>query len=426
MRLLRALAREGEATKRAATVISMSDLDVELDPVEQRILASLLEKQRTVPTSYPMSLNALRNACNQTSNRDPVVDYDDEDIKDGIGRLKSRELVRVVWSGRGARVLKYHQLLDERLSLQPEERALLTVLLLRGAQSVGELKTRTERLHAFGDRDTVDARLRAMAELSTPLVRELERGPGQQERRWIHLLGPVPEVATAPTEPAVDRDAVLADGMAARDAKLVAGYDVLAVEYADRLVDELEHKPFDRWLLDRVAELAGAGPIADVGSGPGNIAGRLASAGADVFGFDLSPGMVDEARRRFPDVQFEVADLTRLLRPRTSDAWGAITAWYALVHLAGSELAPAVDGLARVLRPGGWLALAVHVGHEVRHVDEMWGLTVDLDFVLHDRTAVLAAVRGGGLVDVEWYLRGPYPKAEVETDRLYVLARKPA
>ena len=105
--------------------------------------------------------------------------------------------------------------------------------------------------------------------------------------------------------------------------------------------------------------------------------------------------------------------------------WGAITSWYSLVHLAGSELAPAVGSLTRVLAPGGWLALALHAGAEVRHADELWDQPVDVDFVLHDPGEVLAAVRAAGLVDVEWYLRGPLAGAEVETERLYVLGRRP-
>jgi hypothetical protein len=134
--------------------------------------------------------------------------------------------------------------------------------------------------------------------------------------------------------------------------------------------------------------------------------------------------MVEEARRRFPHLTFTVGSLTDLLRPPTAAGWGAITAWYALVHLAGSELVPAVASLARVLAPGGWLALAVHAGEEVRHAEELFGEAVDVEFVLHDPDQVLAAVRAAGLVEVEWYLRGPYAGAEAETERLYVLARR--
>ena len=114
----------------------MSELPV-LEPEEQRILGSLLEKQTTVPASYPLSGNALRSACNQTSNRDPVVDLDQQTVERVARALKERGLLRIVWSDSGRRTLKYHQILDERLGLAPDERALLTVLLLRGAQAPG-------------------------------------------------------------------------------------------------------------------------------------------------------------------------------------------------------------------------------------------------------------------------------------------------
>jgi uncharacterized protein len=396
-----------------------------LDPVEQRILGSLLEKQRTVPASYPLSQSALRTACNQASSRDPVTDYDDRTLLAGIGRLKERGLLRPVWAGAGTRVLKYHQRLAERLELADEQRALLTVLLLRGPQTPGELRSRAERLHPFADRGAVEASLQALAAPPLPLVRELPRHPGQHDRRWAHLLGPQPEPAGATAAAGVDRDAVLRDGPSARDAQVLAGYGRVAPAYAAHFADELAGKPFDRWLLGRVAELAGSGPVADVGCGPGHISAHLAAAGAQVVGFDLAPAMIDEARRRFPEIEFAVGDLRHLLRPPAAPAWRAVVAWYALVHLAGSELAPTLAALTRVLAPGGGLALAVHVGDEVRHVAELCGVPVELDFVLHDRAEVLAAVTAAGLVDVEWYLRGPVG-AEVATERLYVLARRPA
>lgn len=400
--------------------------DLVLDAVDQRVLGSLLEKQRTVPASYPMTLNALRTACNQTSSRDPVVDYDEAMLLERMKNLKERGLVRIVWADRGPRTLKYHQLLDERLALQPDERALLTVLLLRGPQAPGELRTRTDRLHPFADREAVEAVLRRLAALPTPLVHELERRPGQQDRRWVHLLGPVEAEAAAPVAASeVDRESVLAEGRAARDAKVRATYDAVATAYADRLAAELDRKPFDRWLLGRVADLAGAAPVVDVGTGPGHVAAYLAAAGADATGVDLSPAMVEEARRRFPQLTFTVGDLTDLLRPPAAAGWGGITAWYALVHLAGSELAPAVASLGRVLAPGGWLAVALHAGNEVHHADELMDEPVDVDFVLHDPAAVVAAFRAAGLADVEWYVRGPLD-GEVETERLYVLGRRPA
>ena len=141
----------------------------QLDEVEQRVLGALLEKERTVPASYPMTLKGLQTACNQSSSRDPVVTYDDATILDAIDRLKARGLARMVHASHGSRVVKYRQVLDENLALDQrdpdgdEDRAdgdlaLLTVLLLRGAQAAGELKTRTERLHGFADREEVEAR----------------------------------------------------------------------------------------------------------------------------------------------------------------------------------------------------------------------------------------------------------------------------
>jgi uncharacterized protein len=395
----------------------------QLSAVEQRVLGALLEKQRTVPASYPLTPNALRTACNQTSNREPITDYDDALLQATLKALRDRELVRPVWSGAGSRVVKFHQRLEEHLGIGEPELALLTVLLLRGPQAPGELRTRTARLHAFSDRAEVEAALRGLAGLPEPLVVELERRPGQQDHRWAHLLGPLPE--EAPPPPAVDRDVVLAEGAGARDARVVAGYDAAAEGYARELADELAHKPFDGWLLDRIAAEAAGGPIADVGTGPGQVAARLAESGARVLGVDLSPAMVERARELFPDVEFEVGDLANLLRPRDAAGWSAITAWYALVHLSGSELPAAVAALARVLVPGGILALALHVGEEVRHVDELFGAPVDLEFVLHDASEVVDAVTAAGLVGVEWYLRSPLPDVEVATDRLYVLGRRP-
>lgn len=410
-----------------------TDLPV-LDPVEQRVVGALLEKERTVPATYPLTLAALRTACNQSSSREPVVDYDDVTITDAIDRLKARRLARIVYASTGSRAVKYRQVLDERLALADDERALVTVLLLRGAQSPGELKSRSERLHAFADRSDVERCLASLAARPDPLVRRLDRLPGQQDHRWIHLLGPVDLSASnggaspARARPTVDRDAVIAAGAPARDAQVVTAYDALASTYADHLLDELDGKAFDRWLLERVAELAGDGPVADAGCGPGHVAFHLAAAGAQVQGFDLSPAMVDEARRRFPELRFDVADLTALPAPDdgAGGGWAAIAAWYSLVHLAGSELRPAVALLAATLRPGGWLAIAVHVGDEVRHQSELWGTPIELDFVFHDQAQVLDAFATAGLVDVEWYRRGPLPTGEAETERLYVLARRPA
>ena len=402
----------------------MTELPV-LAPEEQRILGSLLEKQTTVPASYPLAASALRAACNQTSNRDPVVDLDQQSVERTARALKERGLLRIVWSDTGRRTLKYHQILDERLGLDPDERALLTVMLLRGAQAPGELRTRTERLHAFADRGEVEACLRRMAGRPQPLVRELERRPGQQDRRWVHLLGPVPQQAVSEAVAAVDRDAVIADGAETRDARVRSSYDAVAAAYADHLVDELAGLPFETWLLDRVLAHADGQPVVEVGSGPGHVTAYLADGGADATGIDLSPAMVSEARHRFPGRSFEVGDLRRLTRPATSSGWAAVLGWYSLIHLAASELPDAVAALASPLAAGGWLVLGLHAGAEVRHLDEWFDHEVDLDFVLHDPAFVVGLVEAAGLVDVEWYLRGPLTARGGQTQRLYVVGRKP-
>jgi SAM-dependent methyltransferase len=258
-----------------------------------------------------------------------------------------------------------------------------------------------------------------------PLVRELERRPGQQDRRWVHLLGPVPQLPATVAPVAVDRDVVIADGPGRRDEQVRSSYDAVATDYADQLVEELRELPFETWLLDRVLAHAGWHPVVEVGCGPGHVTAYLAEGGADAMGIDVSPAMVAEAGRRFPEGTYEVGDLRRLSRPATSSGWAAVLAWYSLIHLAASELPDAVAALARPLAPEGWLVLGLHAGTEVRHLEEWFGHDVDLDFVLHEPAFVVGVVEAAGLVDVEWYLRGPMTARGETTQRLYVVGRKP-
>ena len=404
----------------------MTDLPV-LDPVEQRVLGCLLEKQVTVPASYPLTLNSLRTACNQTSSRDPVLNLDEPTVEQIARALRDRRLVRIVWADTGRRVLKYHQTLDEVLDLAADERALLTVLLLRGPQAAGELRTRTDRLHPFADRDSVEACLQRLADRTVPLVRQLQRRPGQQDHRWAQLLGPVAEPDAGPAGPGsdLDRERPLADGAEARDDRVRRAYSVVAADYTEALAAELDDLPFERWLLDRVAAEAGARPVIDAGCGPGHVTAHLAAAGADARGLDLSAEMVQQARTRFPGLRFDVGDLTRLIRPETADGWGAVLGWYSLIHLAGSEFPAAVAALARPLAAGGVLVLATHASREVRRVTSWFGREVELDFVPHQPADVVAAVTAAGLQDVEWYVRGPVQARDESTDRLYLLARRP-
>lgn len=396
----------------------MADLPV-LSDVDQRILGCLLEKQRTVPDSYPLSLNALRTACNQTSSRDPVVAYDEALVESACRDLKDRGLLRIVWADRGPRTLKYHQVLGELLDLAEDERALLTVLLLRGPQAAGLLRTRTERLHAFTDRSDVEATLERMAGAPTPLVRVLPRKAGERDPRWVHLLGDQPADDTAaPPAPAAQID------LATRDERVRSSYDAVASGYADALTDELEHLPFERWLLERVVELAGYAPLVEVGCGPGHVTAFLTECGAAATGLDLSPVMVEQARGRYPDATYEVGDLRRLMRPTTADGWGAVLAWYSLVHTTPAEMPDALAALVRPLRPGGWLVYAGHAGTGHVHRGDWFDATVDLDFVLQEPAAVAALFEKAGLVDVEWYRRAPVAARGETTERAYVIGRR--
>jgi uncharacterized protein len=159
---------------------------VDADAVEIRVLGSLVEKQRTTPDQYPLSLNALRLACNQATNRDPVVDYDESEIRTALDRLSRRGWIRLA-SGPGSRVAKYRHLLDEALGRVPSQIALLAVLMLRGPQTPGELKQRVERLYPYGSIDDVENALEALA--AAELVEKLPRRPGQSQDRWRQLLG---------------------------------------------------------------------------------------------------------------------------------------------------------------------------------------------------------------------------------------------
>jgi uncharacterized protein YceH (UPF0502 family)/SAM-dependent methyltransferase len=388
---------------------------------EQRVLGALLEKERTVPASYPLSANALRIACNQTSSRDPVTDYDERFVEATARALKERGLTRIVWSDTGRRTLKYLQTLTEVVDLAEDERAVLTVMLLRGPQAPGELRTRTDRLHAFADRSEVESTLARMAARDEPLVQQLARRPGERDARWVHLLGDAPQ-ETPPAEVPVEVD------LATRDERVRAGYSVVAPAYAEALVDELPGKqPFECWLLDRVArEAVEAGlPVVEAGCGPGHVTAYLADRGADATGTDLAPGMVEQASARFPQATYAVGDLRTLMRPRAAAGWGAVLAWYSLIHLTVDELPAAIDALVRPLATGGQLVLAFHAGSGVRHLDSWFDHDVALDFVMHEPAAVAAIVREAGLTEVTWFRRGPMTWREETTERGFVLGRLP-
>jgi uncharacterized protein len=182
---------------------------VDADAIELRVLGCLIEKQRTTPDQYPLSLNGLRLACNQRTNRDPVVEYDEPTIRDALERLSRRGWVRLA-SGAGSRAAKYRHLFDEAIGVSAPELSVLAVLMLRGPQTPGELKQRTERLHPFPTLDEADAILADLVERE--LVAQLARQPGQKEARYAQLLGgeadaPAP-ARHAPEAPPIEDDRV--------------------------------------------------------------------------------------------------------------------------------------------------------------------------------------------------------------------------
>jgi uncharacterized protein len=161
---------------------------VELNPVEARVIGSLAEKQLTTPQQYPLTLNALVLACNQSSNRDPVVAYDEERVAEALDALKEAGLLRFVHPGHGRSATRYRQVIDERFGLDPRGLSVMAVLMLRGPQTVGELRTRTERMADFDSLSDVAAELERLCSGPDPLARRLPRRPGQKEERWAQLL----------------------------------------------------------------------------------------------------------------------------------------------------------------------------------------------------------------------------------------------
>lgn len=168
-----------------------------LDPAEIRVLGALLEKEATTPEYYPLSLNALVNACNQKSNRDPVVEYESDVVLDAIEQLRQKKFALIV-TGNG-RVTKYSQRISETLNLGRREMAVLCTLLLRGPQTLGEIRDRSERMHSFDDLSETEMVLERLADWpGGGLVKKLSRQPGQKEARYAHFLSSEPSVETPP------------------------------------------------------------------------------------------------------------------------------------------------------------------------------------------------------------------------------------
>ena len=199
-----------------------------LTPEEVRVIGCLVEKQLATPDYYPMTENALVAACNQLSNRNPVVAYDNDTVRLTLNSLRAKGLARIMHI-HGGRVPKHRHVLDEVLELDRGALAMLCVLALRGPQTAGELRTRSERLFEFESLGAVDEALEALAERDDPLVVRLERAPGQKEARYAHLLGgPVDEAAFAAASPPPQRQVSGGDRLAALEERVEALEGALA------------------------------------------------------------------------------------------------------------------------------------------------------------------------------------------------------
>jgi SAM-dependent methyltransferase len=202
-------------------------------------------------------------------------------------------------------------------------------------------------------------------------------------------------------------------------------YDRLAGEYADHLSKELEGKPLDRELLDRlVRKTSGRGDVCDMGCGPGQVARYLHEAGAAVFGIDISPRMIDEARKRNPEIRFQQGDMMAL--DLEDNQLAGIAAFYAVVNFPRQSLPPIFVQMHRVLQPGGVLLLAFHVGDEVIRPEELWGHRVTMDWFFFRSAEIAGLLEGAGFQIEEVIERDPYgPEVEHQSRRAYIFATKP-
>lgn len=202
-------------------------------------------------------------------------------------------------------------------------------------------------------------------------------------------------------------------------------YDQVADEYVRHIFDELQHKPLDRQLLDRfAASVRDAGPVCDMGCGPGHVARYLHEQGTEICGIDLSPAMVEQARRLNPGIEFRQGDMQELDAP--DGAWAGIAAFYSIIHIPRGELTRVLGELRRVLQPGGLLLLAFHIGDDAIHLDEWWGHKVCVDFFFFRPDEVAGCLGASGFEIEEIIERDPYPDVEHQSRRAYIFARRPS
>jgi SAM-dependent methyltransferase len=208
--------------------------------------------------------------------------------------------------------------------------------------------------------------------------------------------------------------------------ELQSSYDRVAENYARHFLDEMDKKPFDRKMLDWLAEkVGGAGVICDMGCGPGQVARYLHSRGVKVCGVDLSPAMVQQAQSLNPDIPFRQGDMLSL-DDVADNSYGGIAAFYSIIHIPRRKMARALQELKRVLRPKGVLLLTFHIGKEIKHLDEMLDKEVSLDFFFFETVEMKDYLKSAGFELEEAIERDPYPKeVEYQSRRAYIFARKP-
>lgn len=202
-----------------------------------------------------------------------------------------------------------------------------------------------------------------------------------------------------------------------------AGYDHVAHEYAQKYLSEFDHKPIDRALLDEFAARVGDGEACDLGCGPGQLARYLHDRGVNVFGVDLSPGMIKEARQAHPGIRFVQGDMCDLGLPDASLA--GIAAFYSLIHIPRDEVTGVLKHLRRTLRHGGVLLLSFHKGSEIVHLDEFFDKHVSLDFVFFETEEMVGYLEAAGFSIEEIVERAHYPEVEYPSERVYILAANP-
>jgi uncharacterized protein YceH (UPF0502 family) len=340
----------------------------DLDPYEVRVLGCLIEKEATTPDVYPLTLNSLRSACNQSTSRDPVVAYTDPEIERALTSLRGRGLTRTVHSTSN-RAVKFRHVLPDVLRLEPAETAVLSVLMLRGAQTVGELKGRTERQHRFDSIDEVGAVLAALAGRDDPLVRRLERQPGQKDARWVHLLAPF-------DAPAAARSARDGDGDAASaPTQRHDSYGEATAEFYD-LLETAMWDTFGLQMLDVLASVDPAdGPIIDVGSGTGiGLAYlRAAVAGARLIAIEPSKAMRVALHTRlseFTELREQTTVIPTIFGEAPLPERSSAMVLSALIgHLSEAERARLWSYIAEHTAPGAPVVIGVLPPARSLHVD---------------------------------------------------------